>query len=451
MKIPRNWDCRSKLKDVALHNKIHTYRSYCMKKLILPVMVIVCLFVTNNANAQVQDSTFTGGFNKYRFGGYGEILYQHMDYGADRYNDPAGAPSENRASITIPRVVFSFDHKFTPDIVLSSEIEFEYGGTGSALELEYEEFGEYEMEVEKAGEVVLEQLHLTKLFSPYFNVRIGHMILPIGQTNNRHEPILYYGTVRPESESSIIPLTWHETGLSILGRYRAWSYQLFVVNGLDANGFSSGYWVRDGKQGIFENVKMTDPAFAYRIENTRIRGLRLASSGYWGNSTGNTQKPAKMEHLDGRVAIVTGEFEYNNRRLTARGNVIYGDLTDSREISSINQTISSNIQYQRTPVAKNALAYGGEFGYNFYVRQPGSRVTPFVRYEYYNSMENTDDDQLADERYQRDIVTCGVNYFLNPAIALKVDYSHRRIGLGDYNSENTLGLALVYTGWFLSK
>ncbi|WP_163711435.1 hypothetical protein [Mangrovibacterium lignilyticum] len=424
-----------------------------MKKLILPLWVIIFLIATTNAKAQNQDSTYSvgAGFSKYRFGGYGEILYQHMDYGADRYNDPSGAPSENRASMTIPRVVFTFDYKFTPDITFSSEVEFEYGGTGSALELEYEEFGEYEMEVEKAGEVVLEQIHLTKFFSPYFSVRVGHMIIPVGQTNNRHESILYYGTVRPESESSIIPLTWHETGLSILGRYRAWSYQIFVVNGLDANGFSSAYWVRDGKQGIFENVKMTDPAFAWRIENTRIRGLRLASSGYWGNSTGNTQKPAKMAHLDGRVAIVSGEFEYTSRRLTARGNVIYGDLTDSREISTINQSISSNIQYQRTPVAKNALAYGGEFGYNLYLKQPGSKLTPFVRYEYYNSMENTDGDQLADKRYQRDILTCGVNYSLNQAIALKADYSLRRIGLGDYNNENTFGLALVYTGWFMSK
>lgn len=31
-------------------------------------------------------------FAQYRFGGYGEILFQRMDYGPNRYKDPAGAP-----------------------------------------------------------------------------------------------------------------------------------------------------------------------------------------------------------------------------------------------------------------------------------------------------------------------------------------------------------------------
>lgn len=425
-------------------NKIRRYQ-------LLSVLAVFTLLT--NGFAQNADSTSTSnfGYKKYRFGGYGEILYQHMDYGADRYNNPDGAPSENRASMTLPRVVFSFDYKFSDDLIFSTELEFEHGGTGSALELEYEEAGEYEMEVEKAGEVMLEQLHFTKIFSPYFSVRAGHMIIPIGQTNARHESIMYFGTVRPESETSIIPSTWHETGISVLGRYRAWSYQLFLVNGLDANGFSSAYWVRDGKQGIFEDVKMTDPAFAYRIENTSIRGLRLSTSGYIGNSTGNTAKPQNMKHLDGRVSIFSGDFEYRSRRLAARGNIIYGDLSDSYQISAINKTVSSNIQYQRTPVAQNALAYGAELGYDIFLKQPGSRVTPFVRYEYYNSMENTVEGQLADKRFQRDIMTCGLNYYINPSVALKADYSHRRIGLGDYNSENTFAIALVYTGWFLNK
>jgi len=425
-----------------------------MKRIKQTVFILLLAFGTVSASfGQNADSTILRpyGFQKYRFGGYGEVLYQYMDYGADRYNDPEGAPSENRGTIGLPRIVFSFDYKFRDDLILSSELEFEHGGTGSAMELEYEESGEYEMEVEHAGEVMLEQLHFTKIFSPYFQLRIGHMIVPVGQTNARHESIMYYGTVRPESENSIIPLTWHETGISILGKYQSWSYQLLLVNGLDANGFTSAYWVKEGKQGIFEDVKMTDPAIALRLENTSFRNLRLSASGYIGNSAGNTAKPEKMEGLDGTVSIISGDVEYKSRRMAFRANAIYGNLSDSYAISNVNKNTSSNIQYQRTPVAKNALAYGGEVGYNFYLPQPGTRITPFVRYEYYNSMEDTEHGMHADERYQRDIFTCGVNYYLMPSMALKADYSHRRIGLGDYNSENTFGLALVYTGWFLSK
>jgi hypothetical protein len=158
-----------------------------------------------------------------------------------------------------------------------------------------------------------------------------------------------------------------------------------------------------------------------------------------------------MEHLKGRVGIISGDFEYNNRKLIVRGNIISGDLSDSYQISAINKTISKNIQYSRTPVAKNALAYGLEAGYSFKLNNQGKRIVPFARYEYYNSMEKTAGGMHADPRFQRDILTFGMNYYLMPSVAVKTDYSHRRIGLGDYNNENTFGLALVYTGWFLQK
>ncbi len=426
-----------------------------MKNLTTGILVFLaagCLSA-NRATGQEQPDSIRieQGFKKYRFGGYGEILFQHMDFGADRYNYPNGAQPDKRSLIGLPRAVFSFDYKFRNDLIFSTELEFEHGGTGSAMELEYEEAGEYEPEVEKAGEVVLEQLHFTKIFRPWLKVRAGHMIVPVGQSNARHDSIFYFGTTRPESETSIIPLTWHETGISILGNFRKWSYQLMVVNGLDANGFTSAYWVREGKQGIFEDVKMTDPAGVLRIENTSLRNLRISASAYLGNSTGNTAKPVNMEHLKGRVGILSGDFEYNNRKLIIRGNIISGDLSDSYQISAINKTISKNIQYSRTPVAKNALAYGLEAGYSLKLNNPGERIVPFARYEYYNSMEKTAGGMHADPRFQRDILTFGMNYYLMPSVAVKADYSHRRIGLGDYNNENTFGLALVYTGWFLQK
>ena len=262
---------------------------------------------------------------------------------------------------------------------------------------------------------------------------------------------MYFGTVRPEGETSIIPLTWHETGISVFGGYRRWNSSLFLVNGLDANGFTSAYWIRNGKQGMFEEVKMTDPALAWRLENRSVKNLRLSTSGYYGNSTGNTTKPDKLGHVKGTVTILSGDVEYNNQHLIFRGNIIWGNLNDSYVISSINKTLSKNIQYQRTPVAKNAMTYSAELGYQFNLKNKGSKVIPFVRYEYYNSMQNTASGILADDRYQRDVLTCGINYFLTNEVAIKADFSHRRLNAGKYNSENTFGLALVYTGWFIKS
>src|SRR3989304_893088 len=123
---------------------------------------IFLTFFSASLSAQfITDSSY---FSRYRFGRYGEILYRHMDYGPDRYNYPDGSQPDNRAVIGIPRAVFSFGYKFRNDIEFVTELEIEHGGTGAALDLEYEEAGEYEQEIEKAGEVVLEQLYLKKKF-----------------------------------------------------------------------------------------------------------------------------------------------------------------------------------------------------------------------------------------------------------------------------------------------
>ena len=112
-------------------------------KVFFSVSLISLSYSIVNGQGQSNDSinSYTS-YDKFRFGGYGEILFQYMDYGPDRYNYPDGAQPDSGGRADIPRVVFSFDFRFLKDFVFSTEIEFEHGGTGSALELEYEEFGE---------------------------------------------------------------------------------------------------------------------------------------------------------------------------------------------------------------------------------------------------------------------------------------------------------------------
>ncbi len=414
--------------------------------------LMVSCIVLSQSNSDTIKNTVNNEYKKFRLGSYGEILYQFMDYGPDRYNPPEGAPKENRSQIGIPRLILELDYKFTDNLEFATEIEFEHGGTGSALELEFEEMGEYEMEVEKAGEVVLEQFWIKKRFSDAFNIKIGHMLVPVGNTNKRHLPTQYFTSSRPEGEMNIIPCTWHETGIAIEGKFNKFKYELQLVNGLDANGFSSTYWIRKGKQGIFENVKMTDPAVVAYLENKSIKNLLLNASVYYGNSTGNTAKPAKMKHIKGTVSITHFGFDYNNQNLIFRGNLIYGHLTDSEEITKINKIISKNIQYPRTPVAENAMSYSLELGYNvFNLFKLKEKLFPFVRYNYYNTMEKTASQVFKDARYNRQLITAGINYFIKPYMALKVDYSRRILDNGNYNTENTLGIALVFNSWFINK
>lgn len=100
-------------------------------------------------------------------GGYGEAMMSRNFYSdawqrythPDQYKDDK---SHGRADL--PHVVIFLGYDFGRDWTLGMEIEFEHGGTESAIELEAEESGEYEREVERGGEVALEQFWLQKSF-----------------------------------------------------------------------------------------------------------------------------------------------------------------------------------------------------------------------------------------------------------------------------------------------
>ncbi|MDR2683360.1 MAG: hypothetical protein LBB64_05770 [Dysgonamonadaceae bacterium] len=391
------------------------------------------------------------GYRQFRIGSYGEMLYQQMNYGPNRYKATDGAPRDNRSYLAIPRTVFAGDYKFRDDLILSTEIEFEHGGTGAAMEYEYTEAGEYEgFEVEKAGEVALEQFHLTKRFAPWLNVRVGHFIVPVGITNAHHEPVFFFGTSRPEGEKALLPSTWHETGIAVLGYLPAFKYEVMVVNGLSPNGFSTENWVGSGKQGVLEDVVATNPAVAARVEYSGVKNLRLGLSGYYGQTTKNTTKPAYAD-LKGTVSIFSADVQYLSKNLTARANFIYGDLSDSKAISEENRRLFRST-FGATPVAKNAMTYAVEVGYRISsLVNLKTKLYPFVRYEYYNTAQRVEEGVKEFPRFKRDLTVFGLNYYLLPNLVVKADYAIRRIDNGNYNSEHTFSTGVAYTTWFFSK
>ena len=434
--------------------------------------LVLSLFVTTPLMAQETTSgqsaaeqsaeIYANGYDKFRFGGYGEALVNFMDYGINRYTRPEGNEKTHRNSISIPRFVLAFDYKFNSKWILGAEIEFEAGGTGSAYELENTENGEYETEVEKGGEVALEQFHITRLIHPAFNVRAGHLIVPVGLTNEHHEPINFFGTSRPEGETTILPSTWHENGIEVFGtlgkKYSRFNYQLQVVTGLNANGFDRNTWVASGKQGIFETDNFTSPAYVARLNYIGVPGLKLGGSFYYCHNTGaNSDKTATYKSIgDIPLRIYTADVQYKNKYLTARANMIYGNLGNTVELSNANGKLSGLSPYSRvTPIAKKAVSYGGEVGFNLRsLCRDNTRVPviyPFVRYEYYNPQEEVLSPHTAELRNKVSMWTAGANWYALPNLVVKADYTTRRIGGGKYNSENEFSLGVAYIAWFLSK
>lgn len=113
--------------------------------------------------------TYNDEYTRFRVGGYGEAVAGFKDYGINRYyGNPNGNTRDHRNTISIPRFVLAMDYKFTPKWILSAEIEFEAGGTGSAMELENSENGEYETEMEKG-----EKWPWSSFISPVLFIRLS--------------------------------------------------------------------------------------------------------------------------------------------------------------------------------------------------------------------------------------------------------------------------------------
>ena len=421
------------------------------------------VMTATNASAQQSDST---EYRKFRFGGYGEMYASFKDYGINRFQKD-GSTKERRNTIAIPRFVVAFDYKFNPKWVLGAEIEFESGGTGSAFEIENSENGEYETEIEKGGEVALEQFHITRLIAACFNIRAGHIIVPVGLTNAHHEPTNFFGTIRPESETALLPSTWHETGIEIFGTfgsgYGRFDYQAMVVAGLNANGFDRNEWIAGGKQGYFETDNFTSPAYAGRIDWCGIRGLRTGISVYYCNDTGaNADKSQHYAAYDKiPVTLFTWDMQYSDRFVTLRSNVLYGSIGNSGAVNDRNGRLPGASPYSRlTPIAKNALSYSYEIGINLGNVLGAKRfptLYPFVKYEYYNSQYRVSSPYTADRRLETGKWTAGIDWYVLPNLVLKADYSTRQIGTnrpfgkGTYNSENEITIGLAFIGWFIQK
>ena len=414
------------------------------------------------------DSAFT----RFRLGGYGEMLAQFKDYGLNRYSGvPTGNMKVHHNEISIPRFILAGDYKITNKWILGAEIEFEAGGTGQALEIESgsaSENGEYELEHEKGGEVVLEQFHLTHLITPAFNIRAGHMILPIGLTNTYHEPINFFTAARPEGATTLLPSTWHETGLAFFGQFgkhrASFDYEAMVTAGLNPNGFNVYHWIKGGKQGLFETDNFTAPAYTLRLNWTGLPGLRLGASLFYNPNAGkNADKLITYSSL-GKINILLYSFDatYTSKYMTARANFFSGNMPETRALTSANRSLGMGQPYS-TPkpgyyIAQRAVDWSLEAGLNLKALFPGTHhfptLYPFFHYNYYNPQQKIADEGVAENRCQVSLWSVGLNWRILPGLIAKADYTTRQIGTnkifgkGKYNSENEFRIALTYTLWF---
>ena len=425
-------------------------------------LFVFLLMAAMGASAQKADSTklskIENALSRLSLGGYGEVAMSRNFYSdnVSRYSNPTAHkddPSHGR--FDIPHAVINIGYDFGKGWSFGTEIEFEHGGTGGAYEKEDEEGGEWESETEKGGEVELEQFWIQKSFAPYANIRVGHIIVPVGLNNAHHEPLNFFTVYRPEGEDAILPSTWHQTGISFWGRTRHWRYEVQVLAGLNADHFTTTGWIHKGAATPLEFEVATKYGGALRVDNYSIPGLRIGLSGYYGHSIGNSypnDKNGVGSKYKGRVAIGAIDFTYNAHNWIVRGQADYGYIGSVDQLNYVYNRINKKSPYHHsTPVSKNAYAVGIEAGYDVFsqiykMREDGQKLYVFGRFEHYNPCASSNMKKYGYTNVNR--MAFGVNYHPVKEVVVKADYSLRLLQK-QYNNEPSLNIGVAYQGWFL--
>jgi hypothetical protein len=371
--------------------------------------------------------------------GYGIVNYYNRDWETDEFAKDA---------FDTERFILELEYRFSDQFFAAAELEFEHGGTGVTLEFDsQEEFGEFETEVEKGGEVIVEELYVAYQHANWLNGRVGRFVVPVGRTNKYHDPQDYFTVARSEADAAVIPQLWHEAGVSAygsqpLGRWGRLDYETQVVTALDSSGFSSRNWIAGGHQKRFDEARAEDLAFVARVDYHPWSTLQLGGAYYGGNSKGN--RPKNDLAYDAFVDILEFDGAWTTGDFILRGQYLWGRLQNSHLVTEANRTLSNNLGVKRTPVGSEAQSWFVEAGYDL-LPSNAQELVVFGRYDEYDSMYRTEGLVFDNPRWSRGSWTIGLNYRPLPDIVFKAEYNARTLDLDENDEENTFALGVGFT------
>ena len=342
-------------------------------------------------------------------GGYGEFLYENF---SGKRQD--GEPSELRNQADLLRAVLYFGHKFDDRWVLNTEIEVEHAVSAS----------------DKGGEVEVEFAYLDYLFSRPARARAGLVLIPMGLVNELHEPPTFLGALRPEVEQRLIPTTWRELGAGLYGDAGRFSYRLYAVNGLNSEGYSAE-GIREGSQEGSE-AAAENWAVTGRLDWTPISGALLGASFFSGDSDQGRSTPAGRSFA-GRTTLFDVHADWKWRGVWLRGLSVRTTVGDAAAINEANGF------KEEESVGSRQWGWYVQGGFDVLSLRSGSRasLTPFVRYERYDTQAEVPAGYSRNPKNDVKVLTIGAVLKAIEPIAIKLDWQQRknaaRTGVNQWN------------------
>lgn len=334
--------------------------------------------------------------------GYGEMLYQNFSA-----ENESGQATGGGAQADFLRAIVYIGYRFNDKWLFNSEIEIEH-----------------------ADEIFLEFAYIDYLAMPELGFRGGLLLLPMGLVNEFHEPNVFIGAKRPETEQRIIPTTWRENGLGIHGSSGKLSYRAYVVNGLRGSNFSAA-GLRGGRQKG-SKARAEDLAFTGRLDYTPTPGVFLGASVYTG---GSGQGEVTVDERDFKVTTtifdVHGQVQI--RGFDLRGLYARANLDDA---AALNASLGLE---GADGVAE--MMQGGyvQFGYNVLSQISDTQVSllPYYRWERVDTQARMPEGFEATGAFKTTLNTIGIELKPIPNVVLKLDYqiitNEARTGRNQFN------------------
>jgi len=358
--------------------------------------------------------------NKVSIGGYGEMIYQN---GSKRKQN--ALPAGTRDTADLLRAILYVGYKFNDWITFNSELEFEHGTTGSGR-----------------GEVSIEQAYIDFRLRDEIGIRAGTLLVPMGLQNEMHEPTTFHGVKRTSVEQSIIPSTWRENGAGVFGDIGPVSYRSYLVTGLQAvtntgvSGFTSPSGLRSGRSSGAKSLA-EDFASVSRLDYTPVQGVLVGGSFYIG------QADQSLIVNSAPVTLWEGHLKAEYRGAELRALYAEGRIGNADSI---------NIAQSFTSAAKTSVGskvFGGyvEGAYDMLTlakNNKGHSLSPFARYERYDTQADTPSAFAKNPANSRVEYTLGVTYKPIPQVAVKADHqwllNQAHTGVNQWD----LGLAYIF-------
>ena len=353
-----------------------------MRNLKLVLSLIVLTSITTFAQNTLQQNagqTILSADNKgITLGGYAQIDYNEYD-------------GSTAGKLDVHRMVLLFGYKFNDKVSFLTEVELEH-----------------------VKEIYVEQAFLKYQAKENLNILAGLMLVPMGIINEYHEPTTYYGVERPNVDKYIVPTTWRELGVGVSGTINSASlkYQAYIFNGFKSYAEGEGVLrgidgLRKGRQKGAESV-ISNANLSAKLDYYGIPGLRLGVSGYFGKT-----QTDETELVGSQVGVSMLGFDarYRLKNFQLRGQYIATTLRDVEEYNTLTgKDLGSKMD-----------GLYAEAAYSFPLKGVET-LTPFIRFEKYNTHADTDGSLTKNNAYERDEIIFGLNWKVANGAAFKVDY-----------------------------